>query len=124
MDRDPSPNSDDTEVRMKPPPRPYSEYNVYFQLERNYILQKVYAVPPEATDVFHPEDPEYQGPPLPKRYADVVLPRRFYSCYKSEAKERRRHRTTHGKIGFSELSKLIASNWKNAGETLRCCTKN
>ena len=102
---------------MKPPPRPYSEYNVFFQLERNYILQKVYAVSPEATDVFDPEDPDYKGPPLPQKYVDVVLPRRFYSRYKPEAKERRRHRTTHGKIGFSELSQLIASNWKNAGKT-------
>eukprot|EP00569_Conticribra_weissflogii_P009631 CAMPEP_0171367642 /NCGR_PEP_ID=MMETSP0879-20121228/6220_1 /TAXON_ID=67004 /ORGANISM="Thalassiosira weissflogii, Strain CCMP1336" /LENGTH=490 /DNA_ID=CAMNT_0011875715 /DNA_START=98 /DNA_END=1570 /DNA_ORIENTATION=+ len=117
---------------MKPPTRPYSEYNIFFQLERNYILQKVYHVPPEVTAncnsnsaAFSPNDPDYHGPPLPRRYKDVVLPRRFYSCYKNEdeqVQQPRRHRVSHGKISFADLSKMISSQWKDADdETKEYC---
>ncbi len=70
-------------------------------------------------DAFNPNDSDYHGPPLPLRYEGIILPRRFYSCYKDEEEQvqkPRRHRVSHGKISFAELSKMISSQWKDAGK--------
>lgn len=98
------------------PSRPCTEYNIFFQLERAYILQVLlHAQPTEidtANDIFHPSQSSYAGlPPLPSRYASVVLPYDWHLPGK-EQRRKRKHRKSHGVIGFQDLSLRIARAWK------------
>lgn len=62
--------------------------------------------------MFHPSQPTYANlPPLPSRYASLVLPADWYLPGK-EKRRKRKHRRTHGAISFQELSLRIASAWK------------
>ncbi len=76
-------------------PRHYTEYNLFFQLEREYILQKIFHVKPQvnhAEDIFDPRKPSYSGPSLPKRYADLILKKNWYI---PGNKKRRKHKKSH-----------------------------
>lgn len=84
------------------------------QLEREYILQCELGFTPdyEPNEVFDPEDTtNYQGPPLPSRYQDLTLLNDWHLPGK-EKRRKRRHRKTHGMIGFQKLSLKIAEAWK------------
>ncbi|KAL7467074.1 hypothetical protein ACHAXS_007338 [Conticribra weissflogii] len=102
------------------PPRPYSEYNLFFQLEREYILQVIFDVKPiiDPSEVFCSSDDLYKGPPLPTKYRHLVLPYDWYMPGKSQRRNRR-HRKSHGKIGFLELSSRIAESWARLDEETR-----
>jgi hypothetical protein len=106
------------------PCRPYTEYNLFFQLEREYILQIELGFKPdyEPSEIFDPSDSShYQGPPLPSRYSDLILLQDWHLPGK-ERRRKRRHRKTHGMIGFQELSLKIADGWKNIdAETRKFC---
>ncbi|KAL7528477.1 hypothetical protein ACHAXR_004942 [Thalassiosira sp. AJA248-18] len=112
-------------METKPPPRPYTEYNIFFQVEREYILQNLGVVPPlKPEEVFVCSDKNYKGPEeMPPRYKDVILPSDWYIPGKSRRKKRQ-HRASHGKISFTDLSKSIASAWRNIdGETKLFCAQ-
>mmetsp|Transcript_36387 Transcript_36387/g.62007 ORF Transcript_36387/g.62007 Transcript_36387/m.62007 type:complete len:387 (-) Transcript_36387:89-1249(-) len=96
------------------PPRPCTEYNIFFQLERAHILQVLFQNQPsiDPADVFHPSQPTYIGlPPLPFRYSSLVLPYDWHLPGK-EKRRKRKHRKTHGVISFHDLSARVASAWK------------
>lgn len=78
------------------PARKYTEYNLFFQLEREYILQKLFGVKSalDPDNMFSQEDPKYLGPPLPKRYNDLVLPKEWHIPGKN-CKKNRKHTKTH-----------------------------
>ncbi len=78
------------------PARKYTEYNLFFQLEREYILQKRFGVKStvDPDNVFVQNDPKYLGPPLPKRYRDLVLTKHWHIPGKS-SKKNRKHTKTH-----------------------------
>ncbi|KAL3805892.1 hypothetical protein HJC23_007853 [Cyclotella cryptica] len=104
-------------------PRPYTAYNVFFQLEREYILQKTLQVFPtlELSETFHLNSEMYKGPPLPSRYSELILHREWHVSGKGR-RNKRSHRASHGKIGFKELSKQIAKSWASAdSETKQFC---
>jgi hypothetical protein len=106
------------------PCRPYTEYNLFFQLEREYIIQAELGFQPdyECADVFDPSDlSNYQGPPLPSKYRGLTYLKDWHLPGK-EKRRKRRHRKTHGKIGFRQLSLRIAEAWKHVDEeTLKFC---
>jgi hypothetical protein len=111
---------------MSKPCRPYTEYNLFFQLEREHILQVQLGFEPdyEPHDVFDPSDAaNYQGPPLPSRYSELILLKDWHLPGK-EKRRKRRHRKTHGMISFQELSLKIAEAWKTVdSETRQFCAE-
>jgi len=112
-------------VKDRKPSRPYTDYNIFFQLEREHVLQVSLGVEPSiAYGVFDPSnDNDYQGPPLPSRYNDLVLPGDWYVPGKV-VRRKRVHRKSHGVIGFRELSNRIAVSWKSVDEeTKEFCEK-
>ena len=81
-------------VHPKPhdkPKRPLSAYNIFFQLERSRILS------------------DTQNEPVTEEQLHII-------CQHHHKKEKRRHRKSHGKIGFAELARTIANKWKQLNE--------
>lgn len=73
----------------------------------------------DATEIFDPSDlSNYQGPPLPSRYNGIVYLYDWHLPGK-EKRRKRRHRKTHGRIGFQELSLKIADAWKTVDDETR-----
>ena len=106
--------------------RAYTRYNLFFQLEREYILQTLLGHRPtiSKTDIlFDPTDRTYyQGPPLPSRYQNLILPYDWHLPGKTQ-RRKRVHRKTHGKIGFHELNGRISSSWQVIDDEIRSfCT--
>lgn len=66
------------------------QYNIFFQIEREYILQNRLEVTPAlpADEVFTTSDPNYEGPELPPRYSGLVLPSDWYVPGKGRRKKR------------------------------------
>ena len=96
------------------PYRPCTEYNIFFQLERAYILQVLLHSDPalDVSEVFHPSQPNYAGmPPLPERYASLTLTYDWHLPGK-EKRRKRKHRKSHGAISFKDLSDRISAAWK------------
>lgn len=102
------------------PTRPYSEYNVFFQLEREYILQALLGVKPniEPSQIFCLQDENYKGSILPSRYRELILPYDWYIPGKARRRNRR-HRKSHGKIGFLELTHQIGEAWSQVDDETR-----
>lgn len=104
------------------PPRPCTEYNIFFQLERAYILEVLLQTEPtvdDPVDLFHPEQASYTGlPPLPHRYASLILPYDWHLPGK-EQRRKRKHRKTHGAISFQDLSNRIANAWKAVDDDVK-----
>lgn len=72
------------------PKRPLSAYNLFFQSERNKIISA----------------------PSPGNNSEVSEKTPSDQALKPGARKRRRHRKSHGKIGFADLAKTIAEKWK------------
>jgi len=110
-----------------PPPvvtttRPYTSYNLFFQLERQYILVSLGfqpTIPP--TEIFDPTDAGANYPShlaLPSRYTDLTL---LYDWHiPGKARRRKRtHRKSHGVIGFHELNEKISRAWSTIDDETR-----
>ena len=80
--------------------RPYTAYNIFFQLEREFILQSILGVTPSGVDVAFDQAKDDVIPTLPKKYHDIVLSDDWYVPGKAQRKKRK-HRKSHGKISFS-----------------------
>ena len=90
------------------------QYNIFFQLERAYILQVLLNNQPnlESNEIFHPSQSTYSGrPALPSRYASLVLPYDWHLPGK-EQRRKRKHRKSHGAISFHDLSARVVNAWK------------
>ena len=98
--------------KAKLPPRPYTEYLIFFQIERAFILQNLGVIPSlKPEDIFDPSDVNYGGPALPPRYNGLKLPSDWYVPGKGRRKKRE-HVATHRAIGFKELTQRIANLWR------------
>lgn len=79
--------------------RPYTAYNIFFQLEREFILQSILDVTPSVDNAFD-QVVDDVIPLLPQKYREVVLSDDWYIPGKAQMKKRK-HRKSHGKISFS-----------------------
>ena len=108
------------------PPRPYTEYTMFYQLEREYVLRKVLCTEEEQREVKEAENNEValfrNDPLMPEKYRDLPLRADWYISGKSKKPTKRKHRKSHGKIGFLELTRMIAARWaKVDDETKKYC---
>ena len=101
-----------TRTVLKKPKRPLTAYHIYFQIEREFIIQTV----PSSEDV---DKSIHVGKKclddVPERYKAPKLSPDWYFGAGKRAK--RKHRKQHGKIGFHELSRVISSRWASLEET-------
>lgn len=181
MPREIKPQKKKKEAAKKKPPRPYTEYNIFFQLERERILvdllekkEKKEAADARAADgdgdgeetkeedtekvadggegandsvtkeeeeddqttetskevveLNRPSDPN-DILPRPPRFAHLQLSPLWYDSTHRLAetkrnKSRRKHRKTHGLVGFLDLTRMIAAEWRAVPpETKAYCKK-
>lgn len=92
-------------VVPKKPMRPLTAYHIFFQIEREYVIQSTAG--PDADSTIH--DNKIYHPNVPRRYRDVRLSIDWYAG--PGKRKKRKHRKGHGKIGFLELSKVISERW-------------
>lgn len=93
------------------PLRPLSAYHVFFQLEREYILQSMGGDDAETNMQEH----KILLANAPKRYASVKVFKDWHA--RPGKRQRRKHRKSHGQIGFQELSKTISQRWAEIDKT-------
>lgn len=89
----------------KKPMRPLTAYHIFFQVEREYIIQNL----PDATEGTKASSNKYFLEDMPDRYKAIKLSPDWY--FGPGKRPKRKHRKAHGKIGFMELSRIIASRW-------------
>mmetsp|Transcript_22505 Transcript_22505/g.53091 ORF Transcript_22505/g.53091 Transcript_22505/m.53091 type:complete len:97 (+) Transcript_22505:99-389(+) len=83
-----------------PPTRPFTEYHVFSQLERNYILQTASDDQREITRDFRGIDDD--AALRPARYQGIILPKNWQR--KGSRAKKRSQRSSHGIISFLELT--------------------
>ena len=90
------------------PKRPLTAYHLFLQLEREYVIQTSEG---EVADksIFKLDQKVYLEN-VPQRYKNILLLKNWY--FKPDKRAKRKHRKSHGKIGFLELSQIIAKRWK------------
>ena len=98
-------------ISLKKPKRPLTAYHIYFQIEREFIIQTMAGEDVDKT--IH--EGKTLFPDVPRRYRDTRLSPDWYFGPGKRAK--RKHRKVHGKIGFLELSRVITSRWTMLDET-------
>jgi hypothetical protein len=91
--------------------RPLTAYHIYFQIEREFIIQTLAG--DDAEKSIH--DGKICLDNVPARYRDIKLSPDWYFGPGKRAK--RKHRKQHGKIGFLELSRVISTRWAKLDET-------
>jgi hypothetical protein len=86
------------------PMRPLTAYHIFFQIEREYLIQ----THPEADNIKLASNKKLLDN-VPQRYKAIKLSPDWY--FGPGKRPKRKHRKAHGKIGFMELSRIIASRW-------------
>ena len=99
--------------KREKPKRPLTAYHIYFQIEREFIIQTMSSEDTDKGKSIHEGKALFHG--VPTRYKDTKLSPDWYFGPGRRAK--RKHRKQHGKIGFLELSRVIASRWTKLEET-------
>lgn len=99
------PISPDVKVLPPKPMRPLTSYHIFFQLERELIIQTMAG---EDADESILSNKVYLND-VPQRYRNIKLLPNWYAG--PGKRQKRKHRKQHGQIGFLELSHLISSTW-------------
>ena len=89
----------------KKPMRPLTAYHIFFQIEREYIIQSL----PDSDDDIKTASNKKILDDVPDRYRATKLSHDWY--FGPGKRPKRKHRKAHGKIGFMELSRIIAGRW-------------
>ncbi len=101
------PISPDVKAVPQKPMRPLTSYHIFFQLERELIIQTMAG---DDADESILANKVYLND-VPQRYRNIkLLPNWFAGPGK---RQKRKHRKQHGQIGFLELSHRISSTWAN-----------
>ena len=98
-------------TEVKKPMRPLTAYHIFFQIEREYIIQTTAG--PDADKSIH-NNKSYL-PDVPRRYRNIKLLSDWYAG--PGKRQKRKHRKSHGKIGFLELSRVISKRWATLDST-------
>eukprot|EP00984_Skeletonema_dohrnii_P005438 scaffold1911_cov114-Skeletonema_dohrnii-CCMP3373.AAC.2 len=93
------------------PLRPLTAYHIFFQIEREFIIQAT-----AGPNVNDDESEKKLLRNVPNRYAATKLRPDWY-LGPGKRQKKRKHRKTHGKIGFFELSRLISTRWAALEQT-------
>ena len=106
------------------PPRPYTEYTMFYQLEREYILHRILVdeddAKAQAEQKVQAQNALFKDDPLmPQKYRTLPLRADWYISGKSKKPSKRKHSKTHGKIGFLELTRMIAARWSKVDDETR-----
>jgi hypothetical protein len=122
------PSPSDNSPSISKPVRPLTAYHLFFQLERELIMQTT----PKASSNDGNAHENYSDhrqygyeidPEMPTRYKFIFLSPFWYmsasgkrmKTYESEGK--RRHKRRSGKISFLELSSLVSTRWATLQQT-------
>lgn len=104
------------------PSRPLTAYHLYFQLEREHIIQTTKSKDDAVEQ--NVDDSRLFGLQLddemPLRYHNIRLDKNWFATgeeKRGSMDQKRKHRKTHGKIAFLDLSKTVASRWATLEET-------
>ena len=95
----------------KKPKRPLTAYHIYFQIEREFIIQTRAGEDADKSIL----DGKTFFFDVPDRYKNIKLSPDWYFGPGKRAK--RKHRKQHGKISFLELSRVISARWSKLDET-------
>ena len=95
----------------KKPMRPLTAYHIYFQIEREYIIQSMDGDDTEKSM----NDNKIYLDYVPERYRNIKLSPQWY--FGPGKRQKRKHRKQHGKIGFLELSRMISERWAKLEES-------
>jgi len=101
------------------PVRPLTAYHLFFQLERAWLLQNIDSPDNDSAETNEGyEMGKLIDSLMPKRYREIYMSKTWYAsasgkrAKNKESDEKRKHRKSHGKISFKELSSKVASRWK------------
>lgn len=113
---------------ITPPPKPYTEYTIFFRLEQTYIIQTTTGqVDEEVLDALklHPNHHDPLEHPRPTKYRDIQMTPYWYSsAHKAAYEKKRKHRKRPGRMDLKTLSKAVSVAWKNASkEVVEYCRK-
>lgn len=108
--------------KLSKPTRPLTAYHLFFQLEREYILQTT----PAREGEVHEDQVDTRSvgkdidEEMPSRYQPIHYNEDWHKSGSgkrgSKNAPKRKHRKTHGKIGFLELSSVISKRWHQLEE--------
>ncbi len=98
------------EISNKKPMRPLTAYHIFFQIEREFVIQTTAGE--DADKSIHDRKVYLNG--VPRRYRNIKLLPDWYAG--PGKRQKRKHRKQHGKIGFLELSQVISSRWARLEE--------
>mmetsp|Transcript_38597 Transcript_38597/g.80897 ORF Transcript_38597/g.80897 Transcript_38597/m.80897 type:complete len:427 (-) Transcript_38597:126-1406(-) len=105
------------------PLRPLTAYHIFFQIEREYIIQTLAKVDGDTASDNNSNGTESCAayldnkiclPNVPHRYRNTRLSRDWHAG--PGKRRKRKHRKQHGKIGFLELSRLVSTRWARLEE--------
>lgn len=112
----------DTLHNIVKPVRPLTVYHLFFQLEREYLLQNIES--PDGKQTVEADDRPLGievDPEMPARYKNIHVSVSWYASNSGKrvrtSAENRNHRKVHGKISFRELSHQVSTRWRTLEQT-------
>jgi len=112
------PNTNTAKHRYKKRTKKYNNFNIFFMLERQLLLQSrggginAIETPIDTSDSPMTKHKELHLPPLCHRYNHLPLTSKWFLELLANRDKKRPHRKSHGLIPFKELAQEIAKNYR------------